>query len=254
VDLTVTKTVDIVVNLNEEYEGAAEAHALANVENLNNIVDACTTVVCPNGPAEENGFPAFNLDLEARLIDSVLNNDGIIGVNQDVGNMVNQANILAFARTEFTEEGSQIVSDAEAEIDQVNRSNTVRQEEFLPQIDNIFDDPDHEATISGSIIGNDGIVGVNQNAGNMNNQTNAVAMVIGEGNATVLTEASLGQENSNNHVTGIETVKVDLITGSINGNSGVVSVNQSVGNMNNQGSAIAFGALKTAATIGVPGS
>jgi hypothetical protein len=210
--------------------------------------------VCPNGPAQEGGFDAFNLDLEARLIDSVLNNDGIVGVNQDVGNMVNQANILAFARTEFTDGESQIVSDAEAEIDQVNRNNIVRQEEFLPQIDDIFDDPDHEATISNSIIGNDGIVGVNQNAGNMNNQTNAVAMVIGEGNATVLTEASLGQENSFNNVTGIETVKVDLISGSINENSGVVSVNQSVGNMNNQGSAIAFGALKTTATIGVPGS
>jgi hypothetical protein len=254
VDLTVTKTVDIIVNLNEEYEGAAEAHALANVENLNNTVDACTEAVCPNGPAQEGGFDAFNLDLEARLIDSVLNNDGIVGVNQDVGNMVNQANILAFARTEFTDGTSQIVSDAEAEIDQVNRNNIVRQEEFLPQIDDIFDDPDHEATISNSIIGNDGIVGVNQNAGNMNNQTNAVAMVIGEGNATVLTEASLGQENSFNNVTGIETVKVDLISGSINENSGVVSVNQSVGNMNNQGSAIAFGALKTTATIGVPGS
>jgi hypothetical protein len=254
VDLTVTKTVNIDVQLDQTYEGAAEAHALANVENLNNNVGPCTIAVCPGGPAQEGEFPAFNLDLEARLLGSVLTNEGIVGVNQDVGNMVNQANILAFARSEFTVEENRIVSDAEAEIDQVNSFNTVHQEESLPDLVDIFNDPDHEATIDASIIGNNGIVGVNQNAGNMNNQTNAVAMVIGEGNATVLTEASLGQENSNNQVNGIETVKVDLITGSINENNGVVSVNQSVGNMNNQGSAIAFGALKTTATVGVPGT
>ena len=84
--------------------------------------------------------------------------------------------------------------------------------------------------------------------------TNAVAMVIGEGNAVVLTEAALGQVNIFNTVEGIETVKIDMIVASINNNDGIVSVNQSVGNMNNQGSAIAFGALTTTATIGVPGT
>lgn len=253
VDLSVTKQVDIVVDLVETYDGAAEAHALANVTNTENFVDACDES-CPGGPAQVNGFDTFNLDLEATLTESVQNNQGIVGVNQDVGNMVNQANMLAFARTEFTTEGARIVSDAQAEIDQVNTFNIVRQEELLPELDDIFDDPDHASTITNSITDNNGIVGVNQNSGNMNNQTNAVALVVGEGNATVLTEASLGQENAENTVLGIETVKIDTISGSINGNNGIVSVNQSVGNMNNQGSAIAFGALKTTATIGVPGS
>jgi len=253
--LTVDKFVEIDVVLDQLYDGAAEAHALANVTNSDNIVDACDKS-CPGGPAQDptGNFDTFNLDLEASLTDSVQANEGIVGVNQDVGNMVNQANILAFARTEFTTEGSRIVSDAEAEIDQLNELNIVRQEELLPELDDIFDDPDHASTISNSITDNNGIVGVNQNSGNMNNQTNAVALVIGEGNATVLTEAALGQENAQNTVVGIETVKIDTITDSINGNNGVVSVNQSVGNMNNQGSAIAFGALKTTATIGVPGS
>jgi hypothetical protein len=255
VDLTVFKDVNIFVDLEEEYDGAAEAHALANVENFDNVVDACLES-CPNGPAQDpsGSFDTFNLDLEATLVDSVQGNQGIVGVNQDVGNMVNQANILAFARTEFIDGESEIVSDAQAEIDQYNAFNTVRQEELLPTEGDIFDDPDHEATIENSITFNNGVVGVNQNAGNMNNQTNAVAMVIGEGNAVVLTEAALGQENSDNIVLGIETVKVDTILNSINNNNGIVSVNQSVGNMNNQGSAIAFGALKTTATIGVPGS
>jgi len=275
VDLDVFKTVYIEVDLEQTYEGAAEAHALANVENRFNFVEACDES-CENGPARDPGdnFDTFNLDLEANIIDSINRNQGVVGVNQDVGNMVNQANILAFARSESIIDGDQIVSDAEAEIDQSNQFNYVRQEELLPDKDQeggIFADPDHEAIIGrspgdpdaeggpippgeGSINDNNGIVGVNQNAGNMNNQTNAVAMVIGEGNATVLTEASLGQENTNNEILGIETVKIDRISYSVNGNAGVVSVNQSVGNNNNQGSSVAFGALKTTATIGVPGT
>jgi hypothetical protein len=258
--LDVFKDIDIIVSLDEQYDGAAEAHALANVTNLGNTVDACVDScegegsIGGQGRAEnDNGIATYNLDLDALISDSVQNNEGIVGVNQDVGNMVNQANILAFARTEFTSEDGLIVSDAEAEIDQVNSENTAMQWEILPD-DPIFDDPDHAATITGSVNNNNGIVGVNQNSGNMNNQTNAVAMVIGEGNAVVLTEAALGQENSFNEVVGVNTVKIDLLTDSVNGNSGVVSVNQSVGNMNNQGSAIAFGALKTSATVGIPGT
>jgi hypothetical protein len=247
VDLFVEKFIDIDVTLIREVDGAAEAHALANVVNKYNKVKACDKSCEIGGPAI-----SYNIDLDATLTDSVKDNDGIVGLNQDVGNMVNQANLLAMARTEFTDDARRMVSDAEAEIDQVNKHNVARQRETLP--DPPFSDPDHTATITNSITGNDGVVGVNQNSGNMNNQTNAVAMVIGAGNAIVLTEASLGQENAHNKVVGINTVKIDLIEESIIGNNGIVSVNQSVGNMNNQGSAIAFGALTTTATIGVPGS
>jgi len=251
VDLNVEKLIDIDVTLVRVVDGAAEAHALANVENKLNTVGACEQSCEENGPGGgERGN--YNIDLDAVLTESVKNNQGIVGLNQDVGNMVNQANILAMARTEFTDDTRHMVSDAEAEVDQVNIDNVATQFETLP--DDPFSDPDHTATISNSITGNNGVVGVNQNSGNMNNQTNAVAMVIGAGNAIVLTEASLGQENSFNTVVGWNTVKIDLIHESINNNNGVVSVNQSVGNMNNQGSAIAFGALTTTATIGVPGS
>lgn len=251
INVDITKNIDINVVLDVVLEGAAEADALANVSNVGNTVGPCEES-CANGP---NGID-FGIELSALMDTSVNDNEGIVNVNQDVGNMVNQGNLLAFSRVEFTggtvEDPSQIVSDAQAEVDQVNSLNSALQEEIFAEP--VFSDPDHDATISGSIQGNNGVVGVNQNSGNMNNQTNAVAMVIGEGNAIVLTEAALGQVNSENSVEGVETVKVDLITGSINSNSGVVSVNQSSGNMNNQGSAIAFGALKTSATVGVPGT
>lgn len=260
VNTVVDKFIDINVVLDEELDGSAAALAAANIYNAENEVGACEES-CPGGPAMDpsGDFLTFNLDLEATLTNSVQGNQGIVGVNQDVGNMVNQGNLLAFARTEFTDGSSLIVSDAQAEVDQYNSSNYVHQEELLPRDpDNpdfdIFDDPDHASTITNSINNNDGVVGVNQNSGNMNNQTNAVAMVIGEGNAVVLAEAALGQENTFNEVLGIETVKIDRIEFSVNDNNGIVSVNQSVGNMNNQGSSIAFGALTTTATIGVPGT
>ena len=73
----------------------------------------------------------------------------------------------------------QFASSAESVVDQLNQLNTVTQEEIFDEP--LFSNPDHDATISGSINDNNGIVGVNQNAGNMNNQTNAVAIVVGEG-------------------------------------------------------------------------
>jgi hypothetical protein len=103
------------------------------------------------------------------------------------------------------------------------------------------------ARIEGSVSGNTGIVGVNQNSGNMNNQTNAVAAAIGVNPTLALGEGALGQVNSGNTVRAENTVKYDEIgNGSVSGNSGVVGVNQSVGDMNNQMNAFSIAAATTA--------
>jgi hypothetical protein len=264
-DLTVvvdkTKTVDTDVTVDitklqitrvvliEEYDGEAAAMATLNVTNVGNTVDSCDVSCTRDTQGGEGPDPLdYGLELDAVLSSSVQGNSGIVGVNQDVGNMVNQANVLAFARTE----GGSIQSDAEAEVDQLNAGNSSTQQEVIEGA--VFDDPDHTASITDSITNNEGLVGVNQNAGNMNNQTNALALTIGEGNSMVLSEASLGQVNAGNVVLGIETVKTTSIADSVTNNTGVVQVNTTVGNHNNQGSAIAFGALTTTASIGVPGS
>jgi hypothetical protein len=67
-----------------------------------------------------------------------------------------------------------------------------------------------------------------------------------------LSESALGQVNIRNHVHEVQTVKLDLITNSANGNSGVVGVNQSVGNMNNQASAVSVAALTSTVVITTP--
>jgi hypothetical protein len=164
-------------------------------------------------------------------------------LNQDVGNMVNQANVVAVAVTDT----STAFADAQAAVSQYNQRNSSRQEEVLN-----VEDPDRTATILGSVNNNAGIVGVNQNAGNMNNQTNAVALAVGIGSQVALAESVLGQVNTGNTVLEVETLKVDRIADSINTNSGIVGVNQSSGNMNNQASAVSFSAITSSVVVTTP--
>jgi hypothetical protein len=106
-------------------------------------------------------------------------------------------------------------------------------------------------TIDGSVNDNSGIVSVNQAAGNNNNQGDAIAIAIddtsgGGGDIPPDAEDSFADSQAhveqNNRYNDIDAVNLAfrdaLITGSINGNSGVIHVNQATGNNNNQGNAL----------------
>lgn len=217
---TITKDKNVLVDVDFDkplYE-AAEAMAIVNVTNYGNEVGSAG--------AEEN----FGLNLTATIEDSVLTNTGVVHFNQDVGNMVNQGNVLALSSVGTPEEAAVgAFTDSQAEVEQNNYDNYVEWQEYL-EIDeqgNLV--PDKVASITNSITGNSGVVGVNQNSGNMNNQTNAVALSVGFGGTLALSEAALGQENSDNFIHEVETVKIDEILNSVSANTGVVSVNQSTG-------------------------
>jgi hypothetical protein len=214
-------------------DGAAEAEALANVRNEDNTVDDNVGGTSTN----------FGIERNALIKGSVNDNTGIVGVNQDVGNMVNQANIVAVAATDTRS----AFTDAQAAVDQINQNNFSRQEERFDR-----NDPDRTSVILGSVNNNSGIIGVNQNAGNMNNQTNAVALAVGIGSQVALAESVLGQVNTGNRVFEVETFKEDRIAGSVNANTGIVGVNQSSGNMNNQASAISFSAITSTVVVTTP--
>jgi hypothetical protein len=219
----VYKTLNINVYSDLYHNGAAEAQAVANVTNAFNIV----------ADADRYDVPAV-IRRSASLDSSVNNNIGIVGVNQDVGNMVNQANIVSVALTGASES----LTHAQSEVSQVNGLNLVQ------RTDGAFDafEPQFKALIGNSINNNIGITGVNQNAGNMNNQTNALALALGRDATAALSEADLGQVNSYNLVAEVGTVKESTVWGSVNSNIGITQVNQSTGNMNNQGSSISVAA------------
>ncbi len=241
-----TKVVTINVTADLLLQGAAEVEAVVNVRNERNRVDRNDRVVNEEFPT------TTGISRHATLGASVNDNAGILGLNQDVGNMVNQANVVSFGLTD----SPTAFTEAQAAVDQRNTANTVFQDESetFSSTNPIFD---RSATIGGeggSINRNSGIVGVNQNAGNMNNQTNAVALAVGLNAFVALSEADLGQFNSGNEVEEVATFKFDLIQNSITGNAGIVGVNQSSGNMNNQASAVSMAVrTSTVSLSSVPG-
>jgi hypothetical protein len=97
-----------------------------------------------------------------------------------------------------------------------------------------------DSIITGSINHNVGVTNVNQAAGQMNNQANATALAVCLDGAVALSETDLGQYSLGNQVYETFTTKTAQILGSINENRGVTFVNQTSGNMANQGNALSL--------------
>jgi hypothetical protein len=301
--INITKTVDLTVTVDVIYNAAAEADAIVNQENAENRVDSSLGQLVPNLSDVNN----YGIDLDAEITDSIINNTGIVDVNQDVGNMANQGNQVALAvalpGSDTLEADTPVVVNSQSEAEQINRDNAVWHGEDNGAAGSaqwLLNNPDgnnENAVIDGSINGNvgivnvnqnagnmnnqansealavainlagvalseaalgqvninpdnTGIINVNQNAGNMNNQSNGVSAAVGIGALVALSDADLGQLNSGNHVDEFETVKVGSINGSVNGNTGIVNVNQSTGNMNNQGNVVSIAATVSGAVLG----
>jgi hypothetical protein len=255
--ITVNKTATIVVGAVYDLQGAAEAQAVLNVDNHNNTVNGAD----PSDPNRiddvDSGLSEeYGLDLDASMTRSVNENTGVFGFNQDVGNMTNQGNVVSVAGIARLD----AVADSQAHADQKNQGNTSIEFERLrdtngdlivitPSVTPSNFQTNKHALILNSINDNTGVINVNQNAGNMNNQSNGVSAAIGIGALVALSDADLGQLNSGNYVHEVETVKVGTIQGSVNNNVGVVNVNQSTGNMNNQGNVVSLSAITSGAFI-----
>jgi hypothetical protein len=211
---------------------AAEADSNVNQSNVANIVRGHA-----NPEVRDENFRS------AEILSSINSNSGIVGVNQDAGNFNNQGNIASIAATvgDVTAATPQYgYADAEASASQYNFENAEITVEGYP----VYTSVQKYDLIQGSILGNSGIVGVNQSVGNLNNQLNQVVMSVGDGVAVAMAEADLGQYNALNLVAEIGTYRTDTITGSINNNTGIVGVNQSSGNMNNQANIVSIAATR----------
>jgi hypothetical protein len=242
--ITIRKFVEIFVEADYVLNGVAEADAIKNVTNFDNVVTGQPLVV-DDDPANDD----YGLYAHARIGFSINGGSGVTGVNQSVGNMYNQGNVVVVAA--IADDPFAFV-DAQAEADERNFNNTVTDIEALDPVDGGGFAPRKTALILESINTNTGIVDVNQDAGNMNNQNNADAIAVALGGVLALSEAALGQENTGNTVNEVQTVRTGRIAGSINGNAGIVKVNQATGNMNNQANNVAISALTASAAITTP--
>jgi hypothetical protein len=229
-DVTVTETIDKVktvtidVTVDANLDSATESMSIVNQENIGNSVPGIS------------GEPEWTTK-EDYTSGSVNGNIGITLLNQSSGNMNNQGNEVSASVSASPETGG--FAEAQASAGQNNDNNYVYEYQYFQASNYEFDLSTNSwyklDIIENSINGNTGITVVNQSAGNMNNQTSAISLGADLGGAMVaLSEADLGQYNTNNYVENHNTATGAMISGSVNGNTGITNVNQSAGNMANQ--------------------
>jgi hypothetical protein len=218
---------------------AAESDALVNQRNFAN--EACENCAEKRDIIENSGNT----------------NSGIVTVNQAAGNMNNQASAVSVAIDVRTQPPGGVIvpqpdpddrgfAEAQAAADQRNDHNLVESVNLLFR----------DTLISGSFNGNTGVVHVNQAAGNMANQANVLSLAVAFTPGVALSEADLGQVNAFNTVFESDAGgaaffgvhKSATITASVNGNTGIIGVNQSSGNMANQANVVSFAATQSPVT------
>jgi hypothetical protein len=249
-----------------ELDGAAEAEAIINSLNNSNFA-----LHLPGEAESEEGKDIRTVEIGVDGGGALSGNRGVLAVNIDVGNMTNQANVVSVAVTA----SPSALTDAQAAIEQINVLNFAVNEGGIPTAaepavpDDMADGEDGTLTarvgverrlaVQDSMNNNDGIVLLNVNAGDMNNQGNSVALAVGEGPSedaageggfVALSETDLGQVNTFNTVIEDQTISESRIVGSMNSGSGIVGINQSSGNLNNQASSVSIAA--TSSTVSVP--
>jgi len=228
--IRIFKRVDLAVAVPLVATKAAESEALVNQTNTLNR--SCT-----------------NCDEKRDTITGSGNaNSGVLSINQAAGNMNNQGNAVSIGvDVEVSPPGppqreSSGFAEAQAAVEQQNTGN------FVDTVNLLF----RSGEIVDSLNDNSGVVHVNQAPGNMNNQANALSVAVSLSAGVALSEADLGQINTFNTVresdaTSGSALRVGInkradIVGSISGNTGVVGVNQAVGNMANQANVVSIAA------------
>ncbi len=160
------------------------------------------------------------------LRDAFGGNAGIINLNQEAGNVNNQANVrvLAFMATEV---GS-IIGALNLSVSQAATNNTV-----------VVNGGERSTQIANSFGNTAGIVGVNQSAGSANNQLNVLAMAVGDTlgpDALPMGDTTLGQVSSGKRdAQAGNGPRADVIENSFANFRGIAQVNQSSGDVNSVG-------------------
>jgi len=244
-NITFDKTLNVVENIGREKavfinvtpmlmtNGMAETAAVAVVGNRDGRYE--------NVPGGGDGGPILRNVIEARLTNAITLNSGVIHVNQDVGTMSNQANLLAIGQT-FV--GG--LADSQAEAEQYHLNNIL----ILTGITTPPDQPgqlptfsvQRKAVLGDAVSFNISNISVNQNAGELNNQTNAAAVSAAHDGTVQLGEAALGQTTASNNAQRAGTQHAATINNAVNTNLAQLNVNQAAGAMTSQSSTFNFSA------------
>jgi len=229
-DITVTKDIDIEAAQLVTPTNSAQAQTMKkDINELNNVTEE---PVLP----ENSALPAVVTKQTATIDAGSFNGaTGVVGVNQAPGSLNNQGNTAAVAYTQST--GTAILGSS-ASAEKLNDQNFVS-----------ADLSTRTDLITGSFTGVIGIIGVNQASGNINNQDNAASMAVGSTSVLAISEADLGLVNGGNTATYLATTRTDTLTGVFGTAAGIVGVNQSSGDMNNQANVASISILTSRAAF-----
>jgi hypothetical protein len=218
-----------------EATGVHDQRTTGNVYRRDCAANVCTTTTSTTDAALATQFPVGPGGLVAVVDASFTGNVGLVLWNQDVGVFSNQANIVTAAVTG----GRADFAEAYDAADQRTQNNQSFVTGFLSGQATPTSPATVSASITNSVKGNVGVTMLNQNAGVASNQYNSLTLAFGlDGSSVALAEADLGQWNTNNFTFSVATIRSATISNSIDGNIGVTTVNQNVGNFNNQATKI----------------
>jgi hypothetical protein len=223
--ITINKFVFTTVNETIEVDAVAEQLLLKNQRNQFNTVQ------------DEDGVMTATID--AGSYDGA---SGILLINQAPGFVNNQANEVSVTHANSPEgltDGEGVFVHAQIDAEQVNGFEPPPTDQTTPPV---FPVNDYQNVLGGEYTNlvdasfNDasGVAGVNQSAGSLNNQNNAVAIALGDFAVYALGEANLGQFNTFNNANTVGGTRLDTVTASFSGFTGIAAVNQSAGVINNQ--------------------
>jgi hypothetical protein len=251
-DIDVDTDVYLDVTVELDPEKFAESSAIANQSVYNNTA-------CSNCAEKRDN-----------IIDSASRNQGIVSLNQSTGNFNNQGTLISVA-IDATDTppppnntpGRGGFAESLAAADQrngtpnaiANRDGTYAGRGNRIETVNVLY---RDALITNSFNTNTGLAYGNQSTGHMNNQVNVLSLAFALTDTGVaISEADLGQVNANNDIresgssnnNNFGVNKSALVTNSLNGNMGVVGVNQSVGNNANQANIVSIAAVGSALPV-----
>lgn len=238
VNLNVSKTNTIItdekVHFNKDFtigvkqaaivDNSAQAQTLKKDINESNRVSEVPSVV-------DDKFDALFTDPVAPTNTATIapatfdNAGGVINVNQAPGSINNQGNAASVA---IAQAGNAAIG-ASATAEKLNDDNKVDAQASV-----------RSNAIEPAFMAAKGIIGVNQAAGNLNNQDNATSLGVGANSMAAVSASDLGLVNMGNEGSYFATTKTDALNGGFVGAAGVIGVNQSSGDMNNQANVVSL--------------
>jgi len=246
-------------------------------DDADDVAEASATAAQVNTNNRDCGNCAEKLDV---LNNSSDNDVGLTSINQSAGNNNNQGTLVSAAvddtgpittgggGTSTSGGGTSTSGDpmggfahAQAEATQVNGDLGISRDTQETSVGFAGNDVEavdltfRNALIDNSVNGNKGLSYVNQATGNNDNQLNELSLAFSErASGVAIAEADLGQFNTGNKVgegastsasPAIGINKNATVTASLNGNTGIFGVNQSVGNNGNQANIVSVAAVGT---------